>query len=157
MYAKRRRTVLPRGLSHNITVYAWIQFCSSFLCVSDQFTISRTKWNSTNISKRSDPKVYTSENVPIRVLFTDNDTKRPYNKGGEENISEHQLRGCGISYEIIINLHQEKKYLVRFLKSTYLISIFIIYKPEYLCIKCLCYLYLYYILNVQRLRTIQDE
>ena len=81
--------------------------------------IQSTELNSTIVSKGSDQKVYTNETAAIWVVFTFDGIKNPH-QSTEIHLSEYQLPGYGISCQIILNLHQVKKYFVRYLKNTYL-------------------------------------
>ena len=69
---------LPKGTYNACFVSAAMVSCT-FQITKPVSHNHSTEWNSTAVSKQSDPKVYTSVNARIWVLFTFDSTKKPQN------------------------------------------------------------------------------
>ena len=108
-----------KGTYNTSFVPAALASCRFQITVKDLVSYNQsTEWNSTTVSKRSDPKVCTSENVLIRVIFTFDSTKKSYS-----NVRKEILPGIFSrlwNKQTMINLKQVKKYIVWFLKHTFL-------------------------------------
>ena len=75
-----------------------------------------------------------SESCPLLIV-----SKRNTAMYGEKSLQASHPRSCEICWPIILNLQQVKKYIVKFLKSTYFKQpIYNMYPPAYLCITYAC-------------------
>jgi len=73
--------------------------------------------------------------------------QKPIQQGTEIILSQHQLPGCGTSYQTTLNSHQVKIYFVRSTKPTYLNWRIYNFKPVY---------YVWYVFELNDLRICFD-
>jgi len=129
-YSRKRR-----NLTHFQDPIIYIQLCvigtqvmpAALASCTFQITVQHpvsyvqsTEWNSATVSKRSDSKICTSENVPIRVLFTFDGTKKPHSNVRTEILQNISSQAVERVVKTTLNSQQVKTYFVRFLKPIYL-------------------------------------
>jgi len=80
-----------KGTYNTSFVPAALASCAFQITVQDPVSyIQCIEWNSTTVSKRSDRKIYTSENSLIQVLLTFEGTNKPYSNVWREILPSSQ-------------------------------------------------------------------
>ena len=83
-----------KGTYNTSFVPAALASCTFQITVHNPASYIRsTERNSTSVSKRSDPNLYISENAPIGVLFTFDDTKKPHSNVRREILPSISYQG----------------------------------------------------------------
>jgi len=108
-----------------------------------------TEWNNTTVSNHSDPKGYThcpknkSMCIPVKLLSSQSCSPLTVPKRHPVMYGDKSFRASAPKLWINLLNHiklltSKNKYFVRLLKHSYLnYPIYTVYKPVYLCIKCI--------------------